>query len=73
MGLEGIAKLWQRSCPPIPARSRWGDPTMPPHHVKVSSPRGSRGWRLEGGGGVNGLCRTLPWCSYQIKEGQSWK
>ena len=27
----------------------------------------------EGGGGVNGLCRTVPWCSYQLKEGQSWK
>ena len=44
MGFEGNAKLLQRSCPPILACSRWGDPTMPPHHVKVSGPRGLGGW-----------------------------
>ena len=43
MGFEGTAKLWQRSCTPIPAGSRWGDPTMPPHDVKVSGPRGLKG------------------------------
>ena len=31
--------------PPLPARSRWGDPTMPPQHVKVSSPGGL--WGVE--------------------------
>ena len=49
-GSEGNVKLRQRSRPPIPACSRWGDPTMPPHHVKVSGPKGLTGWR--GGGGI---------------------
>ena len=56
MGSEGNAKLRQRSYPPIPARSRWGDPTMPPHHVKVSGPRGLGGWR---GWGVGGALHPL--------------
>ena len=43
--LLSIAKLWQPGCPPDPVRSRWGDPTMPPHHVNVPGPRGWRGWR----------------------------
>ena len=38
--LLSIAKPRQRGCPPVPVRSRWGDPTMPPHHVKVPGPKG---------------------------------
>ena len=43
--LQSSAEPWQRGCPPIPVCSRSGDPTMPPHHVKVPGPRGWRGWR----------------------------
>ena len=43
--LQSSAELRQRGCIPVPVRSRWGDPTMPPHHVKVPGPRGWRGWR----------------------------
>ena len=39
----GKARLRQRGCPPIPACSHY--PTRPPHHIKVSGPRGWRGWR----------------------------
>ena len=63
--LQSSAEPRQRGYPPIPVRSRWGDPTMPPHHVKVPSPRGWRGWGVEGGneerakkeGGENGYNR----------------
>ena len=73
--LLSIAKLRQRGCPPVPVRSRWGNPTMPPHHVKVPGPRGWRwrGWRWEAGrpqglvsGSGSGDCQTrgpciMPW------------
>ena len=50
MGFKGTVKLQQHSCRPIPACSRCGKPTMPPHHVKVSDPRGLRGGGGRGGG-----------------------
>ena len=43
--LLSTGKQLQQGCPPVPVCSRLGDPTMPPHHVKVPGPRGWRGWR----------------------------
>ena len=42
--LKSSAEPRQRGFPPFLARSRWGDPTMPPHHVS----QGVRPQELEG-------------------------